>query len=40
MVELKVSIEEKLLVVLEERKIKFFKDIFDGLVKDYLKYLS
>ena len=24
----------------EERKTKFFKDTFDGLVKDYSKYLS
>ena len=38
--ELKASIEEKLLVAPEERKTKFFKDTFDGLVKDYSKYLS
>ena len=38
--ELKASIEEKLLVAPEERKTKFFKDTFDGLVKDYSVYLS
>ncbi|CKG71371.1 Adhesion protein FadA [Fusobacterium polymorphum] len=38
--ELKASIEEKLLVAPEERKTKFFKDTFDGLMKDYSKYLS
>lgn len=38
--ELKANIEEKLLAAPEERKTKFFKDTFDGLVKDYLKYLS
>ena len=38
--ELKASIEEKLLAAPEERKTKFFKDTFDGLVKDYSKYLS
>lgn len=37
---LKVSIEEKLATAPEERKTKFFKDTFDGLVKDYSKYLS
>lgn len=37
---LKASIEEKLEAVPEERKTKFFKDTFDGLVKDYSKYLS
>ena len=38
--ELKASIEEKLLAAPEERKTKFFKDTFDGLVKNYSKYLS
>ena len=38
--ELKASIEEKLLAAPEERKKKFFKDTFDGLVNDYSKYLS
>ena len=38
--ELKPSIEEKLLAAPEERKTKFFKDTFDGLVNDYSKYLS
>ena len=38
--ELKANIEEKLLAAPEERKTKFFKDTFDGLVKDYSKYLS
>ena len=38
--ELKASIEEKLLAAPEERKTKFFKDTFDGLVNDYSKYLS
>ena len=37
---LKASIEEKLEAAPEERKTKFFKDTFDGLVKDYSKYLS
>ena len=37
---LKASIEEKLKAAPEERKTKFFKDTFDGLVKDYSKYLS
>ena len=37
---LKLDIEEKLAVAPEERKTKFFKDTFDGLVKDYSKYLS
>ena len=37
---LKTSIEEKLEAAPEERKTKFFKDTFDGLVKDYSKYLS
>ena len=37
---LKESIEEKLEAAPEERKTKFFKDTFDGLVKDYSKYLS
>ena len=36
--ELKANIEEKLLAAPEERKTKFFKDTFDGLVKDYSKY--
>ena len=40
LVELKANIEEKLLAAPEERKTKFFKDTFDGLVKDYSKYLS
>ena len=38
--ELKASIEEKLATAPEERKTKFFKDTFDGLVKDYSVYLS
>lgn len=38
--ELKANIEEKLLAALEERKTKFFKDTFDGLIKDYSKYLN
>ncbi len=37
---LKASIEEKLEAAPEERKTKFFKDTFDGLVKDYSKYLN
>lgn len=37
---LKANIEEKLATAPEERKTKFFKDTFDGLVKDYSKYLS
>ena len=37
---LKASIEEKLATAPEERKTKFFKDTFDGLVKDYSVYLS
>ena len=37
---LKANIEEKLAAAPEERKTKFFKDTFDGLVKDYSKYLS
>ena len=37
---LKASIEEKLAVAPEERKTKFFKDTFDGLVKDYSVYLN
>ena len=37
---LKASIEEKLEAAPEERKTKFFKDTFDGLVNDYSKYLS
>ena len=37
---LKASIEEKLATAPEERKSKFFKDTFDGLVKDYSVYLS
>ena len=37
---LKASIEEKLEAAPEERKTKFFKDTFDGLVKDYSKYLA
>ena len=37
---LKLDIEEKLAVAPEERKTKFFKDTFDGLVKDYSKYLN
>ena len=37
---LKARIEEKLEAAPEERKTKFFKDTFDGLVKDYSKYLS
>ena len=38
--ELKANIEEKLLAAPEERKTKFFKDTFDGLVKDYSVYLG
>ena len=38
--ELKVSIEEKLAAAPEERKNKFFKDTFDGLVNDYSVYLK
>ena len=38
--ELKANIEEKLLAAPEERNTKFFKDTFDGLVKDYSKYLN
>lgn len=38
--ELKANIEEKLLAAPEERKTKFFKDTFDGLIKDYSKYLN
>ena len=38
--ELKTSIEEKLAAAPEERKNKFFKDTFDGLVNDYLVYLK
>ena len=37
---LKASLEEKLATAPEERKNKFFKDTFDGLVKDYSVYLS
>lgn len=37
---LKLSIEEKLAAAPEERKTKFFKDTFDGLVKDYSVYLN
>ena len=37
---LKASLEEKLATAPEERKTKFFKDTFDGLVKDYSVYLS
>ena len=37
---LKLSIEEKLAAAPAERKTKFFKDTFDGLVKDYSVYLS
>ena len=37
---LKLDIEEKLAAAPEERKTKFFKDTFDGLVKDYSVYLS
>ena len=37
---LKASIEEKLATAPEERKTKFFKDTFDGLVKDYSVYLG
>ena len=37
---LKASIEEKLAAAPEERKTKFFKDTFDGLVKDYSVYLN
>ena len=38
--ELRASIQEKLLAAPKERETKFFKDTFDGLVKDYSKYLS
>ena len=38
--ELKTSIEEKLAAAPEERKNKFFKDTFDGLVNDYSVYLK
>ena len=38
--ELKASIEEKLTAAPEERKNKFFKDTFDGLVNDYSVYLK
>ena len=38
--ELKASIEEKLAAAPEERKNKFFKDTFDGLVNDYSVYLK
>ena len=38
--ELKASIEEKLATAPEERKNKFFKDTFDGLVNDYSVYLK
>lgn len=38
--ELRVSIQEKLLAAPKERETKFFKDTFDGLVKDYSKYLA
>ena len=34
------NIEEKLAAAPEERKTKFFKDTFDGLVKDYSVYLG
>ena len=37
---LKASLEEKLATAPEERKTKFFKDTFDGLVKDYSVYLG
>ena len=37
---LKANIEEKLAAAPEERKTKFFKDTFDGLVKDYSVYLG
>ena len=37
---LKASLEEKLATAPAERKTKFFKDTFDGLVKDYSVYLS
>ena len=37
---LKLSIEEKLAAAPAERKTKFFKDTFDGLVKDYSVYLG
>ncbi|PGH19405.1 adhesion protein FadA [Fusobacterium polymorphum] len=37
---LKLSIEEKLAATPAERKTKFFKDTFDGLVKDYSVYLG
>ena len=38
--ELKASIEEKLATAPEERKTKFFKDTFDGLLRDYSVYLG
>ena len=38
--ELRASIQEKLLAAPKERETKFFKDTFDGLVKDYSKYLA
>ncbi|PGH19471.1 adhesion protein FadA [Fusobacterium polymorphum] len=37
---LKLNIEEKLAAAPAERKTKFFKDTFDGLVKDYSVYLG
>lgn len=37
---LKLDIEEKLAAAPEERKTKFFKDIYDTLVKDYAEYLK
>lgn len=37
---LKLDIEEKLVAAPEERKTKFFKDTYDTLVKDYVKYLK
>ena len=37
---LKLDIEEKLAAAPEERKTKFFKDTYDTLVKDYVKYLK
>ena len=40
LVELRTSIQEKLLAAPKERETKFFKDTFDGLVKDYSKYLA
>ena len=40
LVELRASIQEKLLAAPKERETKFFKDTFDGLVKDYSKYLA